>query len=285
MSAEVGRLYRQEWRMIEMIGQGAQARASLVEHKSTGELAVRKKMAHYDLLEDGMPLEPLILREILPSSRNIVTMINHTFEGDDRQGYDLVQWFEYCRGGDLQHAVDELESVPEDFIWHCFEQIAHALDIIHNCGSHRVVHRDIKPDNIFLASKYRHTGPWPNLKVGDFGTATLEEYSTGVHVARWQGPEIPELSAAGDIWSLGAIIHWMAHGRPPMRPPPHDFTRLTWECLPKARLPQPLPSSYSSKLNNYMLDCLEWNPNDRISSRVLADGLERDRPLTRRRWG
>ena len=273
-----------EWRVIRRIGEGAQGRASLVEHRRTGRFAVRKKADDYDLLDRDIPSEPFILQEVLPSSSNIVRMIHYETGGNSTRSEDLILWYEYCPGGDLQHAVEELGRLPEDFIWHCFIQIAHALDTIHNCGSRPVVHRDIKPDNIFLETTYRHHAPWPNLKVGDFGSAVLKENTAGIHVPCWQGPEIPHLSSAGDIWGLGAIIHWLCHGQPPMMPRPRDFPGSVkdWETLPEARKPVPLPRLYSSKLNDYMLDCLEWDPRDRISSRMLVDALERDRPRPRR---
>ena len=274
-----------EWHHVRMIGQGGQGTASLVQNMQTGSLAVRKKMTVYELVHDT-PLEALILQEILPSSRHIVDMIACGFEPDRNHNVNLVQWFEYCRGGDLQHAVAGAERrLPEDFIWHCFLQIAHALDVIHNCGSQGVVHRDIKPDNIFLEKKYRHEAPWPDLKVGDFGTAVLEEHTEGIHVPCWHGPEIPHLSPAGDIWSLGAIIHWLGHGHPPMRSPPADFrgTQEMWERLPEPRKPKALPRSYSSMLNGYMLACLEWDPRNRISGDELVVCLMRDRPHIRSR--
>ena len=272
-----------EWRLIRGVGSGAQGRASLVQHRRTGQFAVRKKAQEYDLL-DHMPTEPYILHRILPSSRSIVRLIHHEIEESRNEG--LILWSEYCSGGDLQHAVEGSGGrLPEQFIWHCFTQIAHALDIIHNCGSHPVVHRDIKPDNIFLETSYRHRAPWPNLKVGDFGTATLEAHTVGIHRPCWQGPEIPHFSSAGDIWGLGAIIHWLCHGEPPIKPLPSRFpgSANDWERLPEARRAVPLPRTYSSKLNDYMLDCLRWDPSDRISSAMLVDGLQRDRP-PRRRW-
>ena len=274
-----------QWRKLKTIGEGAQASASLMQSKITRKLAVRKKMKDYAVLDDDTPLESVVLLDILPSSRYIVRLLGYGFEGNFMRPDDLVQWFEYCPGGDLQHAVDEFGKLPEDFIWHCFIQIAHALDIIHNCGTEKVVHADIKPDNIFLEEKYRHRAPWPNLKIGDFGTASLGERATGVHVPCWQGPEIPSLTSAGDIWSLGAIIHWLATGRPPMLPRPSCFPGSTqeWELQPEARRPKTLSLSYSSMLNDYMLGCLEWDPRDRISSRELVDCLERDRPRPMRR--
>lgn len=263
-----------EWRPIREIGEGKQGTASLVQNDRTGQLAVRKISPEYDMLGET-PLEMVVLWQILPSSKRISKMIECAQVGDPISGFELVQLIEYYPGGDLQHAVSKYGRPPEDFIWHCFMQIAHALDVIHNRGLQRVVHGDIKPDNIFLDRKFRPEAPWPNLKVGDFGTAVLDEHSTGIFVPCWQGPEIPHVNSKSDIWGLGAIIHFLGHGRPPVLPPPVDFggSQRDWELLPEARLPKALPPCYSIELNKYMMACLEWDPRARITSRELLGRL------------
>ena len=71
---------------------------------------------------------------------------------------------EYCEGSTLeslieQHPYRELESTK----WRIFSQIAEALYYLHNKG---LIHRDLKPQNIFLDKNY-------NVKLGDFGLAIL----------------------------------------------------------------------------------------------------------------
>ncbi len=252
-----------------------------MERKNDGKLAVRKRVHDYATIR-GVPTDALILQNILPSSRRIVTLTGFSFD-PSRRPDNLIEWFEYCRGGDLMHAVLQSSALSEDFIWHCFIQIAEALDVLHNAGSQRVVHRDLKPENIFLEQKYRHQPPWPNLKLGDFGCATLKEHTEGLVVPLWQGPELPFLCAAGDFWALGAIVHWLAHGWPPIAPRPADFrgSQVKWEEQPRARKPIRLPTSCSSKLNDCMMKCLAFDPRDRISSHKLLERLRRDRPRVR----
>lgn len=250
------RSYESDWIKVKTIGEGSQGAASLWKQKRTGELTVRKVTTNYEMVHDP-PLEAIILQKILPPSKRIIDLVAFSFETSRDHSINLVERFEYCRGGDLDHAVTQhLGRFSEDFIWHCFIQIAEALDLLHNGGSQLVVHRDVKPDNIFLDRKYHSESPWPDLKLGDFGLAVLEEHTESIHVPCWQPPELPHLTPAGDIWSLGAIIHWLAHGRPPVTSPPTSFpgSREEWEMLPDARKPKALPRSYSSDLNEYMLD-------------------------------
>ena len=279
----VGVHYLEVWRSVRTLANGAQGNSTLMERKSNGELAVRKRIRRYDLI-NGRPLEATILQNILPSNRRIIKLTSFSFEPVRHDSDVLIEWFEYCRGGDLLHALAPFRRISEDFIWHCFVQLAEALDVVHNAGSRKVVHRDVKPGNIFLDQKYRHEAPWPDLKLGDFGEAGFNPREAGFMALRWQGPELPLLSAAGDIWGLGAIVHWLAHGQPPIAPRPRSFggSLREWEARPSARQPMPLPLSYSGALNRHMMRCLKRNPDERISSRELVRCLRRDRPRPRR---
>ena len=275
-----------EYRLIRPLGRGAQGIVSLVQKRSSGEMAVHKTMREYEMADKRWPMEPYVMKTILPESPRLTRLRDsYRLETATRgrgsvANKELVLIYEYCAGGDLQRAVRGRDRIAEDFIWHVFVQVAEALDVMHNRGSEAVMHGDVKPDNVFLEREYRPGHALPGLKLGDFGTAPVGEYAEGIHVPVWQGPEMPCLSAAGDIWALGAIIHWLGHDEEALiRDPPAGFrgTRKEWVMRPQARKPIPLPRRYSAALNDYMLDCLEWDPRDRISSSELVHGLKRDR--------
>lgn len=81
---------------------------------------------------------------------------------------------EYCERGDLAALIKkcrrEKDYMQEDVIWKIFTQLVSALDVCHNQqpGNKvgKVLHRDIKPGNIFFDSEH-------NVKLGDFGLARL----------------------------------------------------------------------------------------------------------------
>ena len=252
-----------------------------MQRSRDGKFLVRKQIRTYGLMNsNNRPLEVTILGEILCRSRRIIHMKSFNYQDDKQSIPYLVGWFEYCRGGNLKSALSQATSLTEGFIWHCFIQIAEGLNHMHNSASRTVIHRDIKPDNIFLEEKYHKTAPWPNVKIGDFGMATIKVTSQCECEPSWQGPETPLCSKAGDIWGLGAIIHWLAHGNPPVKPRPASFrgTQKEWTRRPEAKQPKQLPKALSSKLNNHMMQCLRWNPRDRVSSHQLVTDLRRDRP-------
>lgn len=74
---------------------------------------------------------------------------------------------EYCQGGDLAKIIkkhkDAQKYISEEFIWKVFMQLVLALYECHK-QDRKVLHRDIKPHNIFLDSH-------KNVKLGDFGLA------------------------------------------------------------------------------------------------------------------
>ncbi|OQS06481.1 serine/threonine protein kinase [Thraustotheca clavata] len=70
---------------------------------------------------------------------------------------------EYCGGKALREVIDQMSLYKyEDKIWTLFRQILEAIVYIHSKG---VIHRDIKPPNIFLDAE-------GTVKLGDFGLAT-----------------------------------------------------------------------------------------------------------------
>ena len=98
-------------------------------------------------------------------------------------------------------------------------QISDALDAAHRKG---VLHRDLKPDNIWV-------GPSGHIKVLDFGLARLEGEACGNEATVLTSPGVPMgtvpymspeqargemLDARSDIFSFGSVFYEMASGRP-----------------------------------------------------------------------
>ena len=77
---------------------------------------------------------------------------------------------EYCKGGDMSKMIKkclkEKTYIKEDMIWKIFSQILQGIHLCHNRKSGKILHRDIKPGNIFLDA-------YNNAKLGDFGLSKI----------------------------------------------------------------------------------------------------------------
>ena len=184
-------------------------------------------------------------------------------------------YYEYCAGGDLHSLIPRGHpgQHPEAFIWHVFIQVAEALDAMHNSGPRHVIHQDVKPENVFLTSRYRPNHSFPTVKLGDYGSANTNPDAPGTRITwLYMAPE-NECSAEADIWALGAVIHALCHGFSPVSTKHHG-----WKLDPRARRPRGLPSRYSNALNHRMMSCLRVDRRDRPKSESLVRNLYRERP-------
>ena len=77
---------------------------------------------------------------------------------------------EYCENGDMAQLIKkckaEKDYVAEDVIWKIFLQIVLALRECHNRKEGKILHRDIKPGNLFFNAEN-------NVKLGDFGLSRI----------------------------------------------------------------------------------------------------------------
>jgi tetratricopeptide (TPR) repeat protein/predicted Ser/Thr protein kinase len=156
-------------------------------------------------------------------------------------------------------------------------QIAEAVHFAHENG---ILHRDLKPANILLD---QHGQP----HVTDFGLArqlkaenALTESGAILGTASYMAPEqasgqTSTLTAAADVYSLGAILYEMLTGRPPFK------ATTAWETLMLARSEDPvsirsLEPEVPRDLETICLECLQKQPQKRFSSaEELASDLRR----------
>lgn len=144
------------------------------------------------------------------------------------------------------------------------KQICDALQHAHN---HGVIHRDLKPGNLLLASDTQ-------IKLGDFGIARL--FGVGRHTmhrgvmgtADYMAPEQAEglpVSPAADLYSLGCVLYAMLAGRPPFR------GGSVVEMLEKVRKEKPLSvrrwaEDVPRQLDALIDQLLAKKPTDRFHS-------------------
>lgn len=197
----------------------------------------------------------------------------HTIRVFDFGASDDGVWFmamEHLEGMDLTTLVDEVGPLPVARAVRFARQACAALTEAHDSG---VVHRDIKPDNLFVC---RLGDEADFLKVLDFGIAKIEGADEDVSVTRagwvhgtpsYMSPEAcngTRVDARGDVYSLGSVLYFLLTGTPP-------FTATTAAAVMFAHVSE-MPEPPSARepvprdIEAVVMRCLEKDPADRFQS-------------------
>jgi serine/threonine protein kinase len=121
---------------------------------------------------------------------------------------------QYCEGGDvatlIRKCVESKRLLPTDVVVRLMAQVFSALNYSH---SRHLIHRDIKPGNVFLTE--RSDGAVGDAVVGDFGLVrslevTCEMVATRVGTPSYVSPEIisgEPYTSKTDIFSAGTMFY------------------------------------------------------------------------------
>jgi serine/threonine protein kinase/alpha-tubulin suppressor-like RCC1 family protein len=215
-----GTVVATDYRVEEQIARGGMGTLYRVTQLSTGADRVLKVM-HARLLRDPRGRERF-LQEARASARiDSDHVVQVLAAGFDDEG---VPWIvmEHLRGEDLSHTLKRRGSLPPAEVLEVFRQLGHALAAAHRAG---LVHRDLKPDNVFLCVPRREGVPF-TVKLLDFGIAkALDESSeqgapmrqtSAVGTPLWMAPEQAqrgEVTPAADVWSMGLLAFKLLTGR------------------------------------------------------------------------
>jgi len=205
---------------LQHIGRGQYATAQLVRETATGSTYVAKCISMAALNEHDQELAHQEAFLLLTLSHPYIVAYHESFLIEELN--TLVIVMEYCDAGDLRKFIKEKakakEYILEAQVMTWFVQLCLALQYIH---SEKVLHRDLKTSNIFLAH-----GPGGScIKLGDFGISkvlegTTEAAVTIVGTPYYMSPEICKealYTFAGDVWALGCVLHEMAALRVPFQ--------------------------------------------------------------------
>ena len=196
------------YQKIEKIGEGTYGVVYKARDVVTNHTVALKKI-RLEGEDEGVPptaiREISVLREI--THENIVKLIDIV-----HSEMKLYLIFEYLEK-DLRKFTESCKNLSEELIKKLIHQI---LSGICHCHRHRILHRDLKPQNLLIDSNQ-------NLKIADFGLARafslpLKTYTHEVVTLWYRAPEIlmgaKKYSTPVDIWSIGCIFAELANGRP-----------------------------------------------------------------------
>ncbi|KYF72397.1 serine/threonine-protein kinase [Sorangium cellulosum] len=218
------------------------------------------------------------------TSPHVTQVLDH---GLTAEGMPYIA-MELLRGEDLRARIRRLGRLPLGEVARIVAQTAKALGQAHRLG---IVHRDIKPDNLFLTEVDGETF----VKVLDFGIARrardMRVTSTGsvVGTPLYMSPEqltcSKDLDLRADLWALGVVAYHAITGRVPFFAETIVGLTLTVHAgqftPPSALRPEAPPA-----LDDWMRRALQLDPNARFgSAREMAEALERALSSRRRSAG
>ena len=209
-----------KYRLVRKLGQGGMAEVFLAEQEPI-QKSVAVKILHADRVKRANQKERF-LREARAAARirhpNVVD-ISDFGEMEDGRAYVVM---EYLDGQDLKRYLARKRILPWSETAALLDQICSALSVAH---AHGVVHRDLKPDNIFLTT---HKGKlFPKIVdfglaklIDDAGTAKLTKTGIIVGTPAFLAPEQvrgEKLDHRVDIYALGLIMYRMLCGQLPFK--------------------------------------------------------------------
>ncbi|MFT7807944.1 striated muscle preferentially expressed protein kinase isoform X2 [Arapaima gigas] len=198
---------------------------TFLDEKNRGRFGVirecRENATGFLFMAKIVPYEPVskqaVLQEydILKSLHHVNIMALHEAYVTPRY---LVLICECCPGKELLYTLIDRFRYSEDDVVSYVVQILRGLEYLHG---RRILHLDIKPDNIIVSSMNA-------VKIVDFGSAQtfnplfLKPCSRHLGTLEFMPPEMVKGDVVGppaDIWSLGVLTYVMLSGRLPFHDP------------------------------------------------------------------
>ncbi len=269
---ELGAVVDGRWVICGFLGQGGMARVYLAEDAKT-RARVALKILGREHAGDRVTRERF-LREIDVAAEIGHPNIARVLDAGHRKDGSPFLVIELLVGESLGERVRRERALPEAFALSVIRQVASALAAVHAAG---IIHRDVKPDNVFLLD---NPGGEPRVKVMDFGMAKLREgpvtqvgltLGTLPYMAPEQALADP-LDGRTDIYALGVMMFRMLTGKLPFDSP-SDPLLVAQHLYVAPRSPRSLRPDLDSRIEELILSAMRKVPGNRYSSmdEVLED--------------
>jgi eukaryotic-like serine/threonine-protein kinase len=272
-----------EYRIEKKIGEGGMGCVYGARHPLIGKRAaikvIRGALSHNREAVDRFVLEAQSVNQI--GHPNIVDVFGFGQLPDGRSFF-VMEWLQ---GESLRERLARKLELGEAL--EILEQIAKALQAAHEAG---VVHRDLKPDNVFLAAI---KGEKPQVKLLDFGlakltgteTQTFERTRTGVVMGTplYLSPEQAKgakIDAATDVYSLGAMAYEMLAGNVPFKAD-SAVEIMAMHISTPARPLSDVAAWIPTEINQLVLAMLAKDPRQRPAIDHVRESLAATRAMLR----
>ena len=251
---------KEKYEFGKKLGEGYYGEVYLGRNKITNE-----KVAIKILKKKNKSLNKEIIKQIellkILNHQNIMN-INEFYEGKNNV-YFITEY--YKNGNLLNYCFRHSKQITESIISILLFQI---LSAINYCHKQKIIHRDLKLENIMISDKT--ISDFPFIKIIDFTTGKFieSEYENDIiEIPYYIAPEIfdNKITFKSDIWSIGIILYYLItkeqlfDGK--------DNAKLSYDIKNKEidlNLIQFRNSSFEIK--DLLVKLLKKNPNERINA-------------------
>jgi len=170
---------------------------------------------------------------------------------------------ELCKGGDLTGRISGIK-MTENKAALMIKQILRGINYMH---AKNLIHRDMKPDNVLMASTDTNN---LDLKLADFGFSTFYDPKVALKMSlgspMYMAPEVlnkKEYNEKADLWSVGIITFEILAGA------------LPWDVGSLEELKEAIEENYSTIKNHQRLKGISKEGKDFLTQSLQFDAKKR----------
>ena len=265
-----------DYQLGELLGRGGMGEVYDAIHVDSEEPAA-VKLLHPHVLDDAVSVKRFLRECEIASSMEVANVVKVIAVSPPGAPVPFIA-MERLHGQDLADYLRAHGRMRMREVVRLLREVGAGLDAARDAD---VVHRDIKPRNLFHAE--RHPGQKPIWKILDFGVSKLmgEATMTGHHVVGTPSYMAPEQATGGevthltDLYALGVITYRCLSGRPAFSgdSPPAILYQVVNEMPPR---PSDTSGRITPQVDQVLAIAMAKDPRNRFSSASeLADALER----------
>ena len=270
MSYNSGDIVSGKYRIIDVIGGGAMGVVYRAQHEAM-DIPVALKVLHGDYAESE-EFRHRFKREARAAAMlkhpNICMVSDFSMTEDEKAPYLVMELLE---GETLKNRMTRLERFSAQNAVLIMRQLCSALYCAHQS---KIVHRDVKPDNVFLIER---DGSQNFVKLIDFGIAHLDKAEGDLKTLTQSGqiygtpqylsPEQAlgdQIDFRADLYACGVILYEMLVGEPPFEG--KNYIEVLHKQI--SELPPHLPDDipHSQELDTMIQRLLQKDPANRYES-------------------